>query len=104
MAHTFEELKKMNVSQLREVAKEEGIKGSTQMNKEHVLEAICKSLNIDMHVHHEVVGVDKSAIKAQIKELKKERDQFLQDKKSDDIKKVRKQIKKLKNKLRAATV
>lgn len=104
MAHTFEELKKMNVPQLREVAKAEGIEGSTQMNKEHVLEAVCKKLNIDMHVHHDVVGVDKGAIKAQIRELKKERDQFLQDKKNDDVKKVRKQIKKLKKKLRAATV
>lgn len=104
MAHTYGELKKMTVAQLREVAVAEGIEGSSQMNKEHVLEVICKKLNIDMHVHHRVVGIDKSAIKAQIKKLKKERDQFLQDKKSDEVRKVRKQIKKLKKKLRSAVV
>ncbi|HGY56696.1 MAG TPA: hypothetical protein ENK44_13395 [Caldithrix abyssi] len=102
--YTFAELKKKNVSQLRAIAKEVGIDGSSQMNKEHVLEKICQTLHIDMHVHHEVVGVDKAAIKKQIRELKKERDQYLQDKKPEELRRVRRRIKKLKNKLRSATV
>jgi hypothetical protein len=104
MAHTYEELKKMNVNQLREAAKAEGITGSSQMNKEKVLEVICTHLNIDMHIHHEIVGIDKAAVKSEIRKLKKDRDQFIQDKKKNDLKKVRKQIKKLKKKLRGAAV
>ena len=69
MEHTFEELKSKNVAELREIAKgieDEAVKGYTQLNKEHLLEAICKALKIDMHVHHEVVGVDKKSIKKKI--------------------------------------
>jgi len=76
MDYTFDDLKHKKVAELREIAKEmdhEEVQGYTQLNKEHLLEAICKALNIDMHVHHEVVGVDKSVIKSQIKGLKKER-------------------------------
>ena len=107
MAHSFEELKKMNVNELREVAKtieNEAVQGYTQMNKEHLLEAICKALNIDMHVHHEVVGIDKSKIKREIKELKIQRDQAIADKKPQDLKKIRGKIRKLKRALHRATV
>ena len=76
MDHTFEELKKKTVAELRDIAAgigDEAVKGYTQLNKEHLLEAVCKTLKIDMHVHHEVVGIDKSEIKSQIRELKKKR-------------------------------
>lgn len=107
MAHSFEELKKMNVNELREVAKSiehEAVKGYTQLNKEHLLEAICTALNIDMHVHHEVVGIDKSKIKREIKDLKKLRDQAIADKKPKDLKRIRGKIRKLKRTLHRATV
>ncbi len=107
MAHTFEELKKMNVGELREVAKEiehEAVQGYTQLNKEHLLEAICKALNLDMHVHHEVVGVDKSKIKAEIKQAKKNRDAAIAARKPEDIVKARRKIRFLKKQLRKATV
>ena len=51
MEHTFKELKHMKVDQLREIAAvtgEDGIKGYTQLNKEHLLEAICNFYHIDM--------------------------------------------------------
>ena len=104
MAHTYEELKKMKVDELRTIAKEEEIDGTSQMNKDHVLEVICKKLNIDMHVHHHVEGIDKVAIKNEIKKLKEQRDKFIEEKKKADLKQVRKDIKKLKNKLRKAMV
>jgi len=104
MAHTYQELKKMNVSQLREIAKAEGIKGSSQMNKDKVLEVVCGHLKIDMRVQHEIVGIDKGAVKSEIRKLKKERDQFIQDKNKEELVKTRKQIKKLKKKLRNAAV
>lgn len=78
MAHTFEELKKKNVNELREIAKgidHEAVKGATQMNKEHLLENICKALNIDMHVHHHVEGINKTPLKQKMRELKRKRDE-----------------------------
>ena len=69
MPYTFEELKRKNVAQLREIAagiEHDAVKGYTQLNKEHLLEAICKALDLDMHVHHEVVGLDKTKIKSEI--------------------------------------
>ncbi|MGD9900858.1 MAG: hypothetical protein AB7T22_17160 [Calditrichaceae bacterium] len=103
MSYKFEELKKNSVAQLREIAKgieHEAVKGYTQLNKEHLLEAICKALDIDMHEHHKVVGIDKKSIKSEIKRLKTKRDEYIAAKNYGDLKKVRHQIHELKNKLR----
>lgn len=107
MAYTFKELKQKKVIELREIAagiEHEAVKGYTQLNKEHLLEALCKALNIDMLEQHEVVGVNKTSIKGKIKELKKERDAALGANDSKKLKEVRRQIKKLKNQLRNAMV
>ncbi|MCH8980889.1 hypothetical protein IH922_02595 [candidate division KSB1 bacterium] len=107
MAHTFDELKHSTLAQLKEIAEEtdhEAVEGFTQMNKDHLLQALCEALGIEMHVHHEVVGIDKSSIKKQIKELKVERDKALEAHDHKQLKDVRYQIKKLKHKIRRATV
>ncbi|MCP4155683.1 MAG: hypothetical protein GY757_48610, partial [bacterium] len=80
MAHTYHDLKTKNVSQLREIAKgieHDAVQGYTQLNKEHLLVALCKALNLDMHEHHKVVGIDKAGIKKKIKALKKKRDKAM---------------------------
>ena len=72
MAHTYEELKKKTVAELRDIAKEtehDAVKGYSQLNKEHLLDALCKALNIDQHQQHEVVGLDKADIKKKIRIL-----------------------------------
>ena len=77
MAHTYHELKEKNIGDLRDIAKDithEAVQGYTQLNKEHLLLAICKALSIPVHEHHDVVGIDKLALKAKIRALKKERD------------------------------
>ena len=107
MAHTYEELKKKTVADLREIAKNiehEAVQGYTQLNKEHLLDAICKALNIDMHAHHHVIGLDKSKIKAQIKALKQKRDDALAAHDHGQLKFVRRHIHHLKRKLHKATV
>jgi L-fucose mutarotase/ribose pyranase (RbsD/FucU family) len=107
MAYTFEELKHKKVNELRDIAKEmdhEEVQGYTQLNKEHLLEAICHALNLDMHVHHEVVGVNKGELKSQIKELKKKRDEAISEKKPDELKQIRRKIRNLKKSLRKAAV
>ena len=106
MDYTFKDLKSMKLSELREVAAglQEEVKGYTQMNKEHLLQALCQALHIDMHEHHEVVGVDKATIKSEIRKLKKDRNKALESKDKKKLIKVRRRIKALKNKLRRATV
>ncbi len=107
MAHTYDELKHMTLAQLIVIAKEtehEAVQGYTQMNKDHLLKALCEALGIEMHVHHEVVGIDKASIKKQIKELKVERDKALEAHDHKQLKDVRRQIRKLKHKIRRATV
>jgi hypothetical protein len=101
----FHELKVKTVTELREVAKGvEGLTGYTQMNKDHLLEAICNQLNIPMHEHHEVIGIDKNAVKAEIKALKVKRQAALEAKNSAELKTARREIHKLKRRLRKAFV
>lgn len=74
MAHTYEELKKKTVAELRDLAKgleHEAVQGYTQMNKDHLLPALCKALGIDAHEHHAAVGAAKAATKATMREIKK---------------------------------
>jgi len=107
MDYTYKDLKHMTVAQMREIAAatgEDGIKGYTQLNKDHLLEAICNFYHIDMHEHHDIVGIDKSKVKAKIKELKKQRDEALEKKDKEKLVASRKEIKKLKKELRRAMV
>lgn len=107
MEFTFNELKHKTVAELREIASKiesEEVKGYTQLNKEHLLEAICRALNIDMHVHHKVVGVNKRKLKNRIQELKQQRDEALEKGDHEQLVHVRSQIKSLKRKLRSAMV
>lgn len=107
MAHTYEELKHMTLAELREVAAgidHEAVQGYTQMNKEHLLPAVCQALGVEMHAHHEVVGVDKSAIKQRIHALKRQRDEALKVRDHGRLKSVRREIHDLKREIRKATV
>lgn len=104
---TFEDLKHKTVIELREIAAgipNDAVKGHTQMNKEHLLKAICHALKIDMHAHHEVVGINKAEIKAQIRQLQKQRDQMIDTGDHETLHIVRRRIHHLKRELRKATV
>lgn len=108
MSYTYEQLKGLTVAELREIAaglKNEAVKGYTQLNKEHLLAALCKAFNIDMHVHHKVKaeGIDKSAIKLQMKDLKKKRDIALNAHDHSQLKAVRRQMHELRRALRKST-
>jgi len=106
--YTWEELHKMTVKKLREIAEEQGdhteLHGFLTMHKESLVPALCHVLGIEDHVHHEVVGIDKTAVKAQIRALKVERDAALDAKDSVELKRVRRKIHRLKRKLHKATV
>ena len=101
----FHELNVMTVGQLREVAESiEGLTGYTQMRKQQLLEQICRHLDIEMHEHHDVVGVNKGAIKREIRELKQQRDAALEAHDRDELRRVRRHIHRLKRQIRRATV
>ncbi|HKP36833.1 MAG TPA: Rho termination factor N-terminal domain-containing protein [Pyrinomonadaceae bacterium] len=107
MAYTHNELKHKTLAELREIAKDiehEAVQGYTQLNKEHLVVAICKALNIDMHEHHDVVGIDKAAIKSRIKEWKKKRDAAIVAHDHAQLKNTRRSIHRLKRQIHKATV
>jgi hypothetical protein len=107
MEHTYEELHKMTVSQLRDVAKDvehDAVHGYSTMHKEQLLPALCQALGIEAHVHHEVVGINKARVKGQIKALKVVRDEILASGDSKELKRIRRRIRGLKRKIRKATV
>ena len=106
MDYTYEQLKHMTVAELREIAKgieHEAVQGYTQLNKEHLVTAISKALGIH-HQHHDVVGVDKAAIKSRIRELKQKRADALAAHDHAQLKVVRRTIHRLKRQIHKATV
>jgi hypothetical protein len=107
MAYTHHELKSKTVAELREIAKgidHDSLKGYSVMHKDHLIPALCNVLGIDMHEHHEVVGLNKAAIKSQIKELKQRRDKALGEHNHAELKSVRRKIHHLKRMIHKATV
>ena len=105
--HTYEELKHKTVAQLREIAagiEHDAVKGHTQLNKEHLIAAICKALNIDTFTHHHAEGIDTKAVKSKLKELKKQRDEALAAHDHKRLKAVRREMHSLKVKLHRAAV
>jgi hypothetical protein len=107
MAYTYEELKNKTVAELREIAKgidHEAVQGATQMNKEHLLDAMCVALNLDKHVHQQATGIDKTSVKSRIRELKQRRDSAVASHDSKQLSIVRRRIHRLKRRITKATV
>ena len=107
MSHSYEELSKKTIAELREIAKDvehDAVKGFTQMNKEHLLPALCEALGIETHAHHDVVGIDKAAVKRKIRALKSERQKAIDAGDRAQLKALRRRIHRLKRRIHAATV
>ena len=81
MAFTYEELHGKTVGQLRDIAENLGdhpaLHGFSTKHKDELLSILCNVMEIEAHVHHEIVGIDKKKIKAEITQLKAERDSAL---------------------------
>ena len=107
MAYTHHELKHKTLAELRDITKDiehEAVQGYTQLNKEHLVVALCQALNIDMYEHHQVVGIDKAAIKSRIQQLKERRNTALAAHDHAQLKAVRRRIHRLKRQIHKATV
>ena len=109
MAHTYEELKGKTIDDLREIAKgieHEAVKGYTQMNKEHLLPALCKALGIEYHKHphHAAVGIEKGKLKARMHALRAEKAKAIEGGDNKKLKALRREYHRLNRKIRAASV
>lgn len=99
MAHTFEELRKKTVAELREIAKgieHDAVKGYSQLNKEHLLTAMCEALGIEAHKHTVHTGKEKLRIKGHIRTWKKRRAEALAAKDAARLRYARRTIHRLK--------
>ena len=96
MAYTYHELKDKTIQDLREIAKgvenQEAVQGYSQLNKEHLLPALCKALGIPAAEQKKVVGIDKPAIKQKMKELRAKRQEALDAHDGSLLKSIRRQI------------
>ena len=109
MAHTYEELKHKTIDDLRELAKgieHDAVKGYTQMNKEHLLPALCKALGIEYHKHphHAAVGIDKPKLKVRMHAIRAEKEKAIAAADRKKLKALRREYHHLNRRIRAATV
>ncbi len=108
MAYTYEQLSEMNVTQLRDIAKgidHEAVHGFSTMHKEKLVPALCVALGIEAHKHHTAAkGFNKSAVKAEIRALKKQRDALVPKEKPKEYREILRKIHEKKNQLRRMIV
>jgi DNA polymerase III epsilon subunit-like protein len=105
MAHSYEELKKKTIAELREIAKDiehEAVQGYTQLNKEHLLPALCKALGIDTHAHHAAALAEKAAVKAKMRDLNAKKAKALESGDHDLVRQLRRHYHRLNHSLRTA--
>jgi DNA-binding IclR family transcriptional regulator len=105
MPHTYEELKKKTIAQLRDIAKDiqhEAVQGYTQLNKEHLLPALCKALGIDAHAHHAAAVAEKAAVKAKMREIRAQKTKALENGDHDLVRQLRRHYHRLNHSLRSA--
>jgi len=103
---TYEQLRHKTLAELRDMAKvieHQAVQGYTQMNKEHLVVALATALGIQ-HEHHSVVGIDKTSIKARIRELKTQRAVAIEAHDHAQLKTIRRTIHRLKRRIHKATV
>ncbi len=105
--HTFEELSGKTVAQLKEIAEgveHDAVHGYKTMHKEDLVKALCNAFGVEARAHREVIGIDKVAIKKEIKKLKEKRAKALEAHDHSELKRVRRKIHRLKRKIRKSMV
>ena len=103
MAHTYEALKKMTLAQLRDLAKDvehEAVQGFTQMNKDHLLPALCQALGVDAHEHHAAHGDIKFVTRTRMRDLRVKRQEALRAGDHDALRVIRREYHHLNHRLR----
>ncbi|HLF14906.1 MAG TPA: hypothetical protein VI932_08480 [Bacteroidota bacterium] len=107
MDYTYEKLSAMTAVQLREIGhalNHPDLQGIATVHKDKLLPLLCSVLGIEAHAHHQVVGIDKTKVKQEIRALKRERDSALAGKDGAKVREIREKIHHLKRLLRKSTV
>jgi len=108
MTYTYDELTAKTAAELKAVAEEigehEAIRGYKSMHKKDLVLAVCHALGIEGQPDQEVARSGKAKIKGQIQVLKAKRDQALKAQNSQELKRIRHDIKRLKHRIRSSTV
>ena len=105
MAQTYDELHKMTVAGLREIAEaqdSDDLTGYKSLKKAELVALLCKVLGVDAHGHHTARGIDKAAIKAQMRELRVARNVAIEAHDHKGLRIVRRKIHSLNRKIRRA--
>jgi len=99
----YQELSKNTVSKLRELVKEHlpDLKGASTMKKDALVEALAEKLGAEKP-HKGAVGLDRGALKAQIKKLKTARQAAIAAKDPIQMKDTREKLHQLRRQLRRA--
>jgi hypothetical protein len=103
MAYSYEELRKKTIAELRDIAKDvhhDAVQGYTQLNKEHLLPALCLALGIDAHAHHAAHGEIKFTTRGRLRELRTKRQQAITTGDRETLKAIRREYHHLNHKLR----
>lgn len=98
----FHELQKTRVSDLREMMKQHcpEVVGVVGLKKEQLIDALAEKLGIEKPHKHVAMGLGKRKIKAEIRQLKVQRQAALQAKDAVELRKFRRQIHLRKRRLR----
>ena len=102
----YHEISKLTVTKLREMAMEyEDIKGASGMTKEQLLPLLCEKMDIEYKEHDEVKsGVDKTALKRVVKDLKTKHAEAVQAGDRTQAKVLRRRLHHAKRRLRRSIV
>lgn len=98
----YHDLQKTRVNDLREMIKENfpDVLGVVGLKKEEMVNMLADKLGIEKPHKHVAAGLGKRAIKAEIRELKVQRESAKEENNNDDVVKFRKLIHRNKRKLR----
>ena len=103
--HTYEELKHKTVAELREMAKgleHDAVQGYTQMNKDHLLPALCKALGIEAHEHHAAASAQKAKLRGEMRSIREQRAKAMTSGDHDLLHRLRRRYHKLNHSLRTS--
>ena len=101
--YTYENLRHLTVAELRDIAKgidHPAVEGYPQLNKDHLIPALCTALGIDAQ-HQVTGGFDKAVAKAKLRTLKAERQAALEEHDHARLRAIRRQRHDLNHKVRA---
>lgn len=100
----LKDLEKMTVTKLREeAAKFEDVKGVSGMKKDQLIDIMCEKLDIH-RPKKQIEGIDKSALKARLRDLKAKRSQAETNHDHEALAEIRRRIKTYKRSIRRHTV